>query len=139
MWKHIFAISGLIVLLALSLSGCSNKANSEIKASLNQEFRLPIGQTASIGTEGLKIKFVGVSGDSRCPQGVTCVWAGEATCQTIVTLNNAKTNLNLTVSGSSLSQTEFQNYKFVYNLEPYPQAKQTIDNNDYVLVLKVSK
>ena len=101
--------------------------------------RLPIGQTATIKDEGLQINFEAVTADSRCPQGVTCIWAGEAKCQTAITLNKTTTPLILTVSGSSLNQTVFEGYTFNFNLEPYPQAQQTIDKNSYVLVMKITK
>jgi hypothetical protein len=108
-------------------------------AALNEEFRLLIGETAAITGEGLLIKFEAVTADSRCPQGVTCIWAGEAKCQTIVTLNKTTTPLILTVSGSSISQTVFEGYTLNFNLEPYPQAQQTIAKNSYVLVMKITQ
>jgi hypothetical protein len=110
-----------------------------IPASLNEEFRLPIEETAIIIGEGLQIKFEAVTADSRCPRGVTCIWAGEAKCQTTITFNKTTAPLILTVSGSSMSQTVFEGYTLNFNLEPYPQAQQTTDNNRYVLAMKITK
>ena len=45
---------------------------------LEQEFKLKIGESAEMPREGLKIEFDSVTEDSRCPKGVTCVWAGNA-------------------------------------------------------------
>jgi hypothetical protein len=126
MLKLFLSMLALITLLVLFPSACSSGASGEVKAALNQEFRLSPGQTASLAAEGLKIKFESVTADSRCPQGVTCIWAGEAKCQTTVTLNKTTVPLVLTISGSSQNQTAVEGYTLSYNLTPYPQARQTI-------------
>jgi len=36
------------------------------------------GQEITVTARKLKIKFVGVLEDSRCPEGVQCIWAGNA-------------------------------------------------------------
>ncbi|MEW6211959.1 MAG: hypothetical protein AB1631_26625, partial [Acidobacteriota bacterium] len=41
-----------------------------------QEITIKVGREVS--TDGLKIKFESVTDDSRCPQGVDCVWSGNA-------------------------------------------------------------
>lgn len=41
---------------------------------LGPTFRLPLGE--SVQREGQPIAFVRVVEDSRCPEGVTCVWGG---------------------------------------------------------------
>jgi len=84
-------------LVAASLVGCgSSTPSSSLPApvttdvSLDQQFTLSPGQTARIPAEGLEIRFDSVSGDSRCPEDVVCVWAGDASI-----------NLTLTRSGQS--------------------------------------
>jgi hypothetical protein len=139
MVKFFLLMVGLITLLVLLPAACSGATTGEVKAALNQEFRLSPGETASLAAEGLKIKFESVTADSRCPQGVTCIWAGEAKCQTTVTLNKTTVPLVLTVSGSSPSQTAVEGYTLSYNLTPYPQAQQTIEKSAYILVMKVIK
>jgi hypothetical protein len=139
MLKRISIIIGLITLLALLTPACSSGTTSEIKAVIDEEFRLPIGETVVITGEGLRVKFEAVTADSRCPQGVTCIWAGEAKCQTAITLNKITDPLVFTVSGGSPSQTTFKGYTFSFNLEPYPKAQQTIDKNSYILIMKITK
>lgn len=139
MTRLFILIIGLISSLAVLATACSGEKAREIQADLNQEFRLPVGQTASINGESLKIKFETVVADSRCALGVECIWAGEAQCQTQVVFNQVEAPLILTVSGSSISQSVYDGYNLVFNLEPYPQAGQTIDPAGYVLVLKVTR
>jgi len=128
-----------ILLVGLFITGCSNNNAAIVKADLNQEFRLPVGQTATINGEDLSIMFKEVTNDSRCPTGVTCIWAGEAKCQTEVKFKGNSSSLILTISGSSNTPTVFESYTFTSNVEPYPKAEQTIDKNSYVLILKVTK
>jgi len=71
--KYLFLLS-FVLLIPLS-SGCANVA----KASLNSQFTLAPGQTVRIQSESMDIKFIGVTGDSRCPRGVECIWAGQVT------------------------------------------------------------
>jgi len=40
------------------------------------EVELGVGETGTVA--GLDLTLVGVSGDSRCPAGVSCVWQGDA-------------------------------------------------------------
>ena len=55
-------------------ASCDQKATVPLK----QEFDLKLGQSAVAGDERLKINFVSVVEDSRCPEGATCIWAGNA-------------------------------------------------------------
>ena len=135
--KLVLAMLGLMLFALFFVAGCSKEV--EVNAYLNQQVRLPVGQTAIITNEDLSVKFEEVITDSRCPTGVQCVWAGEAKCQTTVTLKGVSTPLVVTVSGSSVSPNVFEGYTFTINLEPYPQAALTIDKTNYVMVLKVTK
>ena len=47
--------------------------------SLEEEFILYINESVVIAGEDLRMKFVEVSEDSRCPKDVTCIWEGRVT------------------------------------------------------------
>ena len=63
--------------VARSISGAEG-ASDPISALLDSPFELHIGQEAVFGDEGLKITFVDVSEDSRCPAATNCVVSGLA-------------------------------------------------------------
>lgn len=67
------------VLALVFVSGCINQ--SVAKASLNAPFQLKFGEVAAIESEELKIKFLNVTEDSRCPSNVECFWRGAATIE----------------------------------------------------------
>jgi hypothetical protein len=132
----IVIIFSLVFTSLLSLS-CSSPAINE--ANPGQEFNLPFGQSTRIAGENISIKFVDVISDSRCPQGVTCIWAGEASCMIEITGSDATFSKVLVQSGSDINQADFQQYRITFNLMPYPQSGKNTAKKDYYLQLSVSK
>ena len=53
-------------------------SSDPVTALLDSPFELHIGQDAVFGAEGLKITFIDVSEDSRCPAATNCVVSGLA-------------------------------------------------------------
>lgn len=139
MWKHCACLLALAA-LALPLSGCGGSP-APVEAMLGQEFSLAIGQQALITGENLRIRFEAVVGDSRCPQDVTCPWAGEVTCTILVSRGNTSSPLSLTEPGlsSGYATERYQEYEFRFHVEPYPRASQAIPANEYRLKLVVHK
>ncbi len=76
---------GLFSLLILAFSGCDKEA---IKP--NTEFTLVLNETKTIqdGLKNVSITYAELLEDSRCPEGIVCVWAGRA----IVLLKDDKKN-----------------------------------------------
>ncbi len=72
-----------------STTSSSLPAPSTTDVSLDQQFTLAPGQSARIPGQGLAIRFDSVAGDSRCPQDVVCVWAGDAAVHLTLTHNGA--------------------------------------------------
>jgi hypothetical protein len=132
-------IGVLLVLTAiLLLIGCTS--DKTIEASLDEEFTLAIGQTASISSENLKIKFLDVPADSRCPKDVQCPWAGEVTCSFEITSDGATEQVTMTLPGLNdvtAGQT-FGNYRYKFTVEPYPESTKEIEKEDYRVKIRVS-
>ncbi|MDD5288814.1 MAG: hypothetical protein PHY28_06885 [Dehalococcoidales bacterium] len=125
-------VSGVVL-----LSGCSSAS----KASLGSEFTLSVGQSTRIASESMDIKFVDVIEDSRCPKGVTCIWAGQVSCAIEITKDNTENPITLTDSAGTGSSEGyiFQNYKIVCTVSPYPEAGKPIADGDYRLSITVAK
>ena len=134
--KQICLLLVLVLLMPL-LSACS----SSLKASLDNQFTLTPGQSARITSEGMDIKFIGETQDSRCPTGVECIWAGQVICDIELTKDGNKNQVTLTESAGSGLTTgyTFQNYKITFAVSPYPVAGKTIAKSDYRLSLTVRK
>ena len=138
MSKYKLVIIALIVLL-VALLGCLT--SRDIHANLGEKISLNIGRTVYINGEGLEIKFADVTGDSRCPTGVTCIWAGEVTAKISISKENLQDELVLIESGLSNGEAEaiYQGYRLIYHVEPYPEIEKIIAKNEYQLVLTVTK
>ena len=63
--------------LARAVSG-EEGASDPVTALLDSPFELHIGQEAVFGDEGLRVTFIDVSEDSRCPAATNCVVSGLA-------------------------------------------------------------
>lgn len=141
MRKYAFLILAAILLTAMVTSACARRAR--IQASLGQEFTLYLGQTAMITGENLEIRFAEVISDSRCPQGVQCVWAGEASCLTYVTQTQASSppyKLVLVQSGGADSAEQtFDRHVVKFRLEPYPVAGKATPSSERRLVMTVTR
>jgi hypothetical protein len=130
----------VILLLLLSLAGCAWRP-VKINASLGQKFSLSIGQSAEIMGENLNIKFGEVIEDSRCPRGVTCIWAGKVT--SVLDINHAGSLNRMTLTEPGLtdecSQDNYAGYLLTFHLCPYPNAGKKIPMDEYRLNLTVNK
>jgi hypothetical protein len=51
------------------------------EAALEIPVELAPGETALVGPDRLEVTFVSIAEDSRCPEGVQCVWAGRAVAE----------------------------------------------------------
>ena len=114
------------------------------KIVLNKNFVLSVGQEVSSADGKLKIKFVSVAEDSRCPKGVNCIWAGNARVMLQVgKANGAPVKLELNTNPREATDGAGNGYgQYLIKLvevAPYPVAEQTIRPGSYVVTLIVSK
>jgi hypothetical protein len=133
-------ITVLALLSLLLIAGCASQTN-QLTSKIGEEFSIGVGQSASIEGEELRVKFVEVISDSRCPMGANCIWEGEATCLVDIIYNESVYRKTLTQPGmaGSPSQADFEDYTIVFNVEPYPSTDAEIRTTDYRLRLTVNK
>lgn len=72
----------LLATILLSAIGCDSTDSDSARTQPDTDLLLELGETAS--SDGLTITFEDVTADSRCPQGVECIWAGEARVRLVV-------------------------------------------------------
>lgn len=109
---------------------------------LEREFKLRPGQQVSLKGTKLRITFMSVKDDSRCPKDVTCVWAGNAAVRLWVTSGRSGKSLTLnTAKNQSLSnEAEYKGYKLtLVDLSPYPRSNHKIAKSDYRATLLITK
>ena len=101
--------------------------------NLKEEFKLPVGKSASIPSAKILFTFKSVLQDSRCPRGVECFWEGEAIILVNVVIGDVNYG-DFRVSTRSISNIiTAGGYSFqLNNLLPYPVYGQEIDPDSYV-------
>jgi len=106
-------------------------------------FKLAFNETAISEVDNIRIKFLKVLQDSRCPNGAVCIWQGQAVIQVSVTRNNVHFgNFNLTTTGSygSADSVAIDGYFLrLLKLEPYPSLNDPIKLSEYVATFFVDK
>ena len=107
---------------------------------LGQEFGLKINQEAMIEGEGLAVRFESVLEDSRCPEGVDCIWSGNAKIRLRSVKQKqtpAAVELNTDVGSKSSS---YLNYEIrLVALKPRTKADKPIQPNEYRATLIITK
>jgi hypothetical protein len=126
--KKILLISAITMLAAMS-----------IFAKKTETMSIGIDQSKVTAAGKITIKFVAIEEDSRCPQGTTCVWAGNARVQISVAKGKKKArtfSLNSTVSTKSVT---YEGYDIAFaDLTPHPGMNKAIARGKTV-VLTVTK
>lgn len=104
--------------------------------------QLQSGQAFSFNNSS--ICFKEVVSDSRCPKGVTCVWAGEARVlvdiyedgkfkeEKMMIINNSNISINFSFGDKEYAISAPQ-------LFPYPEVNNPISKSEYVLELQISE
>lgn len=109
-------------------------------AALDQEFDIRVGQWVTIEGERLRVTFNRVAEDSRCPEGVQCVWAGNA--KVVLRLSKARKRAS-TMSlntGVDPKLAAYRGYEVkLVKLDPYPKEGRPVRKRDYVATLVVSR
>lgn len=139
MTKRLPVTVGLLAVFLLLMTTGLSCSEEPLPATLGAQFSLSVGQTALIESEGLKLTFVEVEEDSRCPQGVECVQAGQVTCRVRVNYKGAVSTIYITQPGGSfISYGTLGNYNVGFRVEPYPEAGKEIAESEYRLLMNVN-
>lgn len=94
------------------------------------EFQLNTQNTSIDGSLRFKLSEMQ---DSRCPEGATCVWQGEAQFKVIVEIP-AKDTLELSTYDKATGSLQNFNYELV-RVNPYPSLGSEIKTEDYRVCL----
>ena len=110
-----------------------------IAAEPNQQFKLQVNKQKVITKDKLKITFVSVLEDSRCPIGVNCIWAGNARLQ--LKISQAKGASKTFELNTNLQPQvfKFEGYEIkLVDLTPTPKANIRINHNGYTATVSVN-
>jgi len=135
--KTLSAIKYLLVFFLFAGMGCE-EAIIEQGFTVGREATFQVNQlyTSSDGQYTLKITEVS---DSRCPEGVICVWQGEVTVKGDWTENNSKSRFEIhSVMNDQTKQPTGYTIQIV-DAKPYPKYGTESKPEDLVVTLLIQK
>jgi hypothetical protein len=140
---HLFAVRAKSLILALAClflaTGCDEKAPTGPTVPMNQPFTLAPGETASIEGMSLRVQFLRVSGDSRCPADAVCIQGGDALVHIRVS-GDGSSQYELHTGDESRAAITHAGFRIeLTNLQPYPFSSRTIQPDEYRAMLRVSR
>jgi hypothetical protein len=126
-------IVSLLFALALgTMPASAQRTEEKVRIQINKEKRLAKSK--------LKIRFVELVEDSRCPTDTNCVWAGNAKIKVRVSKEGRSEEITLDTNGPKQNATTQDGYSIqLVGLEPVPRSNIRIDRNGYVATLEVIK
>lgn len=109
--------------------------------ALDAPFDLVVGGAATVGDAALRVGLVAVISDSRCPAGVTCVWAGDAVlCVVVAVAGESGQRVELHTNPRFSREAQVEEYRVRLTvLQPPTDANAPIDPETYVATFMVSR
>jgi len=114
-----------IIILFCFLAACQATPQAGREVAIGEEFTLKPGESIVIKDETIKITFMELIEDSRCPTGVQCVWAGQARVALLVEKGSDTARFDISTSEDN-NKKNFQKYEIILlRVDPYPESAGT--------------
>jgi hypothetical protein len=115
----------------LTATACAGKTPLGPTVRRADRFTLAPGAIAVVEGEGVRVEFVGVVGDSRCPADVVCVRLGEAIVHLRV-YDASITAYELRTGSADLGSVTHRDLRIeLVDVQPYPFSSRRIAPADY--------
>jgi hypothetical protein len=113
-------------------------------ARVGREFKVGAGRAVTFDAGNLRLKFLSVASDSRCPTGVDCVWAGNAEVLFEAGAKGRRgkmiLRLNTNAGQERAAEGKYHGYTVrLLELSPYPRAGRKTKPGEYTATLLVVK
>ena len=116
----------------LFVTACDEKSPVAPTIPLNERFTLAPGQTAIIEGSDVRVRFVDVTGDSRCPADALCIQGGDAIVRVVASADGSSGDLSLHTGDSSRATAVYRGARIsLVELQPYPFSSRTIAPHEY--------
>lgn len=108
-----------------------------VEAQSREQQKVQIHKQKKFSRSNLIVKFVSLIEDSRCPEGINCVWAGNAKIQIKVSKGKESKTFDLNTFTEPKAAT-FTGYEIkLIELNPKPATNIRINRNGYIATLSV--
>ncbi len=107
-------------------------------AQRTETVRVQVNTEKRAYRSGLRIRFLEMVDDSRCPIDVDCVTAGNARIR--VRVSTLRRSKELSLNTNTRTTATFAGYRLrLTNLTPKPRSNIRINRNGYVAVISVAR
>jgi hypothetical protein len=101
---------------------------------------LKLGEEAQVAGEPVKIAFLEILEDSRCPTDVNCVWEGNAGIRLGIQVGNEPRQSVELNTATDPRTAEHRGYVFIVaRVEPQPVSTQPVPDADYRIRVTVGR
>jgi hypothetical protein len=123
----------LLLICLLFVTGCDENSPIGPTVVLNERFTLGPGEAAVVNGAGLRIQFLRVTGDSRCPADAVCILGGDAIVHVRMFDDRGGSSAYELHTGdeSRASVVRGDLRLALVELQPYPFSSRTIAPGDY--------
>jgi hypothetical protein len=130
----------VLLFCLLAATGCDEKAPTGPGVPINQQFTLAPGEAVVIDGTPLRVQFMRVLSDSRCPADALCIQVGDATVHVRVLEGTRTSDYDLHTANSQQSTIEHDGMRIsLVQLQPYPFSSRTVRPSDYRATLEVRR
>ena len=138
-WAMIGTRRILLLGCVLAVFACSADTPGGPTARLNEQVTLAPGEVLSIAGTPLRVEFLRVSGDSRCPTDVVCIQGGDAIVH-VRASTSTTADYELHTGDQNRARAAHGSFNIaLVQLQPYPFSGRTIEQTSYRATISVSQ
>ena len=127
-----------VAVMALLLAACGLSTAPGGGPEEPAVLELEVDEEVQVPGTVLRVAFLGVESDSRCPTGVVCVWEGDAAVQLGLTAGSGPTHLHVLHTTLEPRSVDFGGVRVtLVEAAPWPVDGQPTDPDAYVVTLRV--
>jgi hypothetical protein len=121
------------VLCLLAATACDENSPIGPSYPLNQRFTIAAGETAIVEGAGLRLQFLRVTGDSRCPADALCILGGDAIVHVqVMDDDGGRADYQLHTGDPARAAVTHRQVRIeLVELQPYPFSNRAITPGDY--------
>jgi hypothetical protein len=129
------------VVVALLLLACGSSPTDPGSPGRDGTIVLPFGSSTQVNDD-LRVSFVQVIDDSRCPALVVCAWQGNGAIQLEITTSGGAQSATLNTAGGTAfpRETTVAGYTFtLIELDPKRQTSNPIPAQQYRATVRITR
>jgi len=128
-------MSRVLIFIVVVFAFCS-PAGPTVR--FDQDFVLARGEQATVAETGTTVRFVDVTGDSRCPADAICIQGGDAVVHVDVRAGDRAQSYELHTGNLQPVEHNGLTVRLV-ELMPYPFSSRAIRPEDYRATLRITR